>query len=380
MRYEKNIWLWVVLGMVVSWAGLSARADPVVIEPVRDAWPTAPDSYGGWSTIGEVVIKNTGAASIKIQQIACEFQAADGTVLTTDLLSRSQFKERFFVYAVHGDGSVKAAKRGTSQIKPGEEGLALVSSLRAPSAPSRVVIQVQLTGGAPLQGSVPVFDDSGAIRMAYPMIVPESDVIKGVAINTFASLYHRTAVWPLPDGSRFCSQRYASDLLMADIQTEKPAPKGATRKEQQYAWNQEVVCPAEGTVVEAADGYPDMELGKNDNQHPIGNHVVIKHAEGVYTLYAHLREGSVQVQAGDFVARGQALGRVGSSGASELPHLHFQVMDAWAGTDDITRLMCSQGLPALIEGVDLLRGSSTVPLQGAQLMERDVIAGPSATP
>jgi hypothetical protein len=377
--------------MAFAWAGFKAQggpsasgatgdgAGPVMVEPVRAAWPTAPDSSGGWSTVGEVVIKNAGPTSIKIKRITCEFQTATGATIVKDLLPRTQFKKRFFVYSILGDGTVVPSGPGTSEVKPGEEGLALVSGLQAASAPSTAVIQVTLTGGTLLKTTVPVIDASGSLKMGFPLAIPDSPLIKGVSINTFATLYHRTAILPLPDGRHLCSQRYASDLLMANIKTKKPAPKGATAKEQHYAWDQLVLAAAEGIVVFAQDGNPDVELGQNDDAHPAGNHVVIEHAPGHYTLYAHLREGSVLVRPGDPVVRGQSLGRVGSSGASELPHLHFQAMDAWEGPDDITRLFYAQGLPALMDGVDLLRGKSLIPLTGAQLMERDIIAGPSAT-
>jgi murein DD-endopeptidase MepM/ murein hydrolase activator NlpD len=52
--------------------------------------------------------------------------------------------------------------------------------------------------------------------------------------------------------------------------------------------------------------------------------VVVEHANGVETRYAHL--SSADVQPGDSVAAGQTIGRVGSSGRSTAPHLHFEVL------------------------------------------------------
>jgi murein DD-endopeptidase MepM/ murein hydrolase activator NlpD len=52
--------------------------------------------------------------------------------------------------------------------------------------------------------------------------------------------------------------------------------------------------------------------------------VVVEHASGVETRYAHL--SSTAVQPGDSVAAGQTIGRVGSSGRSTGPHLHFEVL------------------------------------------------------
>jgi murein DD-endopeptidase MepM/ murein hydrolase activator NlpD len=55
-----------------------------------------------------------------------------------------------------------------------------------------------------------------------------------------------------------------------------------------------------------------------------GNTVVIEHADGIRTRYAHL--ASIQVEAGSAVDAGTIIGRVGSSGRSTGPHLHFEVL------------------------------------------------------
>jgi murein DD-endopeptidase MepM/ murein hydrolase activator NlpD len=55
-----------------------------------------------------------------------------------------------------------------------------------------------------------------------------------------------------------------------------------------------------------------------------GNHIVVRHDNGVKTLYAHLT--STKVSPGDKVLRGQVIGTVGSTGNSSGPHLHFEVI------------------------------------------------------
>lgn len=54
-----------------------------------------------------------------------------------------------------------------------------------------------------------------------------------------------------------------------------------------------------------------------------GNHVVVKHADGKYTLYAHM--SSISVGMGQSVGAGTQVGTVGSTGFSSGPHLHFEV-------------------------------------------------------
>lgn len=75
-----------------------------------------------------------------------------------------------------------------------------------------------------------------------------------------------------------------------------------------------VRAAAGGTVVVARSG------GWNGGY---GSYVVIKHANGVQTLYAHL--SSVEVTQGETVSQGDRIGGVGSTGKSTGIHLHFEV-------------------------------------------------------
>lgn len=59
----------------------------------------------------------------------------------------------------------------------------------------------------------------------------------------------------------------------------------------------------------------------------LGNHVVIDHGNGEFSIYAHLKQGSAQATLGASVAAGETIGAVGSSGNSTEPHLHFQICD-----------------------------------------------------
>jgi murein DD-endopeptidase MepM/ murein hydrolase activator NlpD len=54
-----------------------------------------------------------------------------------------------------------------------------------------------------------------------------------------------------------------------------------------------------------------------------GNYVVVNHANGFSTLYAHL--SNLAVQSGDVVAKGQRLGASGATGMATGAHLHFEI-------------------------------------------------------
>ncbi len=60
-----------------------------------------------------------------------------------------------------------------------------------------------------------------------------------------------------------------------------------------------------------------------------------------FALYAHLKPGSVGVEPGERVRRGQVIGRVGNTGNSSQPHLHFHVMDGQGGASKLA----ADGLP-----------------------------------
>ncbi len=57
-----------------------------------------------------------------------------------------------------------------------------------------------------------------------------------------------------------------------------------------------------------------------------GQMVLINHGDGYKTRYAHMIKGSITVSVGDYVEAGQTIGKVGSTGNSTGPHLHFEVI------------------------------------------------------
>jgi murein DD-endopeptidase MepM/ murein hydrolase activator NlpD len=62
-----------------------------------------------------------------------------------------------------------------------------------------------------------------------------------------------------------------------------------------------------------------------------GNCVVIDHGCNVFSIYMHLSQRAVRV--GDSVRKGQVIGKVGSTGFSTGPHLHWEIRVGWEPVD-----------------------------------------------
>lgn len=128
-----------------------------------------------------------------------------------------------------------------------------------------------------------------------------------------------------------------------------------------FAYGEDVLAIADGDVVRVEGGMPEtlgmfpregesaedfeariaeMQMGflRQSIYAALGNHVTLRHANGEFSHYVHLAENSVSLAVGDRVSQGQVIGKVGHSGNSTEPHLHFQLTD---GPDPLY----SRGLP-----------------------------------
>ena len=87
--------------------------------------------------------------------------------------------------------------------------------------------------------------------------------------------------------------------------------------------NTTVLAAARGTVTYVKD---DSEIGgPSVSFWDYSNFISIKHQNEEYTRYDHLAFGSSKVRVGEIVNAGQEIAKVGMTGFTYLPHLHFQV-------------------------------------------------------
>lgn len=153
-------------------------------------------------------------------------------------------------------------------------------------------------------------------------------------------------------------QRYALDLVGLDArgQVVRPDVKdiSKTHHADWVGYGADVLAVADGIVRDMRDGQQEhLPLSPQDEPESLtahglfGNYVVLELSPGVFASYAHLQRGSVKVHIGDRVHQEQVLGRLGQSGGSSAPHLHFQLSSA-------ATFEGSEGLPFVFDRFDLL--------------------------
>ncbi len=153
---------------------------------------------------------------------------------------------------------------------------------------------------------------------------------------------HRRTLLTL-NGSTTIAQRFAIDWTQigpdGQIFRNDPASNANWTP-----YGADVLAVAGGRVVSAVDGLAENDPTADAKainityDNATGNHIVLDIGHGRYVLYAHLKTGSLKVQAGDVVKAGQVLAALGNSGKADAPHLHFQVMNGPSP-------LASEGLP-----------------------------------
>ncbi len=159
--------------------------------------------------------------------------------------------------------------------------------------------------------------------LAYNQLASANDVSVGDTIvvpgGTIATPAPAKKTAPSYAGSRIVATGNGSSGYT------HPLP-GAVRTQGLHGYNGvDYGAPAGTPIYAAADG--EVIVAKNSGWNGgYGLYVVVKHANGTQTLYAHNSRNAVAV--GEVVSAGQVIGYVGSTGKSTGNHLHFEVRGA----------------------------------------------------
>jgi len=152
------------------------------------------------------------------------------------------------------------------------------------------------------------------------------------------------------------AQRYAIDWV-ALCDGRMYNGKGSANSDY-CGYGKDVLAVADGQVVSAKNGIPENKPGEGSRAVKItletllGNHLILDLGNHLYAVYAHLLPGSLQVKVGDHTRRGQVIARLGNSGNSDAPHLHFHVAQA-PELDKVTSLQ-SEPYPYTFEKFEIL--------------------------
>jgi hypothetical protein len=194
-------------------------------------------------------------------------------------------------------------------------------------------------------------------------------------------------------GTDQMAQTYAIDLLQVDW-IRKPVRfynkstldyiLGRVHLSDCYCYGKHIYAPLSGTVIEARDGYPErdpvqpfhdisvalknawtFDPQRQSIQEVAGNYVIIQGDE-VWAALVHMKTGSIQVKKGDEIKSGDLMGKIGHSGNSTAPHLHFQLMD---GPDPLT----AKGIPCSFSEYELYQDNQWIKVKNGIPKNKDRI-------
>lgn len=248
--------------------------------------------------------------------------------------------------------ALPGARSGVAELREGQLAtLYLTLQFDARSAiPDRLVHRISVTARQLAGGRAVSAPASVRVLREFdvPVLGPPLEPGRGyiAADSCCFSERHRRGL--LAIGNRqWLAQRFAVDWEQVDSTRRFVKRGGDPADPADYAiYGKRAIAAADATIVHVIDGLRAQKPGALPEGITLpqadGNSVVAKLDDGLYMLYAHLQAGSISVNEGDTVKRGDRLGLVGNSGNTSAPHLHFHVMD---GPSPLT----SEGVPYQID-------------------------------
>jgi hypothetical protein len=311
----------------------SLRPAAIVITPPSRPVPifTGDDSP---HAIYEIALTNYDRRVLKIDQLALAAKPVEGCAGVSISYQGEDLS------AVFSNVSADRSKPQQPLLKPGASATLFLmqdfSGLRcAPATVTNSIVVESADHSAARQlinAPETTLDHSAPIVVSAP--IRGDNWWSGNGPSNFSD--HRRAVVVIDGVARF-AQRYAEDWIMLDGRGHSFGGD-KSRNQSYHCYGQPVLAVADGTIVEVRDGIventpapgwdpPLPPVVPIDLDTVAGNHIVENLGGGRYALYAHLIPGSTKLRPGDKVARGAPIGKVGNSGNSTEPHLHFQIMD-----------------------------------------------------
>lgn len=186
----------------------------------------------------------------------------------------------------------------------------------------RLTFDGNATAGAPLiitGGKTRILSDQKPAVIGPPLMGNG-----WIAMETTTGLSHHFLTQYTQNNATTVPLRFAVDLLLIDPSTRSLVSGNWRNNSNWYGYGKEIIAVGDGTVTEVKDTIPDNpEAGVISSGQD--NYVILDLGNSTYADYRHMMPGSIRVKVGDRVKTGAVLGRVGNSGGSLAPHLHFQI-------------------------------------------------------
>lgn len=129
------------------------------------------------------------------------------------------------------------------------------------------------------------------------------------------------------------TQQYAYDLMK--VKDGVSYDGDPMDNESYFAFGEEIIAPCAARVITVIDGVPDNIPGETNPQELTGNTIVLQTDRGEFVLLAHLMKGSIIVEEGQDISKGEILAKCGNSGNSTEAHLHLSLQNAADMEDSI---------------------------------------------
>ncbi len=132
-------------------------------------------------------------------------------------------------------------------------------------------------------------------------------------------------------------QRFAIDVLQ--LEGGSTFEGDGTQNTDYYCYGDTLYAPAAGQIVAMKNNVEENIPGETNTDELFGNYVIIDHGNDEFSVLAHMITGSIPLNPGDMVEKGEMIGLCGNSGNSTEPHLHYHLQNS-------PLISSGEGLPA----------------------------------
>ena len=350
---------WLIASLLLTLPAAGQKSGPDQFTPVTVAAPTGsvqpfPGTDGKYHVVYELVLTNTKPTPATLKKVEVLDAGGQGRTSTAVIASYEgdALVSRVRTLANTPANSAEIEFNGTRLFL-----IDLTFDARA-QVPGRLEHRFALMGAsgpapmpmtpAALSYTVAPFDLHPQLREIGPPLAGKG----WVALNGCCEISgaHRGSGLSA-NGAIYYGQRFAIDWMRLD-EAGRLVHGDPADVHNYTCYGVDVLAVADARVVKVLDALDDQPPGnlpdpKNmtvDNV--LGNHVILDLGAGVYAFYAHMEKGSIRVAEGQHVKRGDVLGKLGNSGNTSAPHLHFHLMEGRSA-------LASNGIPYVLDSFAL---------------------------